>query len=121
MPIRLARPGFHGCCDAREPAAARLLVGAAITPAHPAEPAVPGAQRAAAGIGPAGGPAGHGRAPGPRPRGAAELADLLRRLRRPALQPARPDQRGERRPPAAGLELPVRHHRPDAESRDLLL
>ena len=41
--------------------------------------------------------------------GAAELAHLLRRLQRAAVQPAGPDQHGERQAPPARLGLPGRH------------
>src|SRR6059058_157764 len=41
-------------------------------------------------------------------RGAAELADLLRRLRRAALQPAGPDQREQRQATHAGMGVPGR-------------
>ena len=41
--------------------------------------------------------------------GAPELAHLLRRLQRAAVQPAGPDQHGERQAPRTRLGLPGRH------------
>ncbi len=65
----------------------------------------------------AGGRGRHLRAHSQRPLGAAELAHLLRRLRRAALQPAGPDQHGERQADRPRLGLPGRHERPASRAR----
>ena len=57
------------------------------------------------------------RAHQPRPHRAAELAHLLRRLRRAALQRTGPDQHRERPPAQARVGVPVRRGRP-AGGRD---
>ena len=63
----------------------------------------------------------HLRAHPQRPLGAAELAHLLRRLRRAALQPAGPDQQGERQAAHARVGLPVRLGGPALGQVDVLV
>ena len=56
-----------------------------------------------------------------RPLRAPELAHLLRRLQRAAVQPAGPDQHGERQADGPRLGLPGRFERPHRGRVDLLV
>ena len=55
---------------------------------------------------------GHLGTAGKRGRRAAQLADVLGRLRQQAVQPSGPDSRGQRREPGAEVGLPDPDHRP---------
>ena len=69
----------------------------------------------------AGGGERHLRAHPRRPLGAAELAHLLRRLQRAAVQPAGPDQHRERQAHRPRVGLPGRHERHHRRRVDLLV
>ncbi|CAA9378562.1 MAG: Quino(hemo)protein alcohol dehydrogenase, PQQ-dependent, partial [uncultured Gemmatimonadetes bacterium] len=99
----------------------RLRGPASAVPRHPHGRPVSGVQRGHPRHGAQRHRHRHRRPPDARPERAAELDDVLRRVRRPALQRAGPGEHGQRVAAAPRVELSVRARRPARHPRHLLV